>query len=482
MSSSNQPATQDNSPGALVNRYRTSFTSLLPSHMREDGGDVWIAGVEAILRTQPEIAQAAANDTGAFLAALVPAAQRGLMPGTPEYYLVPFAPRQGEKRIIQGIIGYQGLVELIYRAGAVSSVIVEVVKSGDEFSYHPGRDPYPQHDVNWFGGKRGDLIGAYAYAVMKDGATSKVVVVGPDEIARSKAKSASASSKYSPWNTNPEAMWLKSAARQLAKWVPTSAEFRRQQLRDAQAVMDERRRVSGMTSHLADLPIGRPEQGEYVDDLTGEVLTAPEDEQIVDAELVADEPHEQAPEGTVGGEASVPAGADDGRVAGSRGSAGARPPKARPAAETDSSVDAPPQASEAGPGDEPPAEPAHAAGGSSAPQVQQYQPEPDQHADSEQAEPAPAPEPVHSPGPMLSKQKNELRAECARLGIQSNTAEKLMWLELILGMADGSLKSSDALNQVQARKAIDKLKGFADHAALEAWGGGQATLDEPAEG
>ncbi|PZQ53189.1 MAG: hypothetical protein DI570_24270, partial [Phenylobacterium zucineum] len=319
----NAPATQDNSPGALVVRYRQSFISMLPSHLREgEGGDVWIAGVEALLRTRPEIAQAAANNTGAFMAALVPAAQRGLTPGTEEYYLVPFAPKKGEKRIIQGIIGYQGLVELIYRAGAVSSVIVEVVKRNDKFEYRPGRDARPDHEVDWFGGERGDLIGAYAYAIMKDQATSKVVVIGPDEIAKAKAKSASAGSAYSPWATNPEAMWLKTAARQLAKWVPTSAEYRRQALRDAQAVMDERRRVSGMAEHLADLPIpAAAADGEYVDLVTGEVLTEPDDSEIVDAELVSDQPLEQVPEGTGGGEASVPAGADDGRVSGSRGSA-----------------------------------------------------------------------------------------------------------------------------------------------------------------
>jgi recombination protein RecT len=282
------PATQDNSPGALVVRYRNSFVSMLPSHLREaDGGDTWIASVESVLRTNPQVRQAASNDTGAFMAALVPAAQRGLTPGTEEFYLVPFSPKKGAPRIVQGIIGYQGLVELIYRAGAVSSVICEVVKKNDQFSYRPGADERPQHEVDWFGGDRGDLIGAYAYAVMKDGATSKVVVIGPDEIAKAKAKSASARSDYSPWNTNPEAMWLKTAARQLAKWVPTSAEFRRQALRDAQAVMDERIRVASMTEHLAgddDLPIAT-EDGQNVDPVTGEVVV-----DIVDAELVDGDP------------------------------------------------------------------------------------------------------------------------------------------------------------------------------------------------
>lgn len=305
-------------PGALVVRYRRSFTSLLPSHLREDGGDMWIAGVEALLRTRPEIAQAAANDTGAFLAALVPAAQKGLTPGTEEYYLVPFAPKVGQPRIIQGIVGYQGIVELIYRAGAVSSVIVEIVKEGDRFSYRPGVDERPQHEVDWFGGNRGQLIGAYAYATMRDGATSKVVVIGPDEIARAKAKSASAGSKYSPWTTNPEAMWMKTAARQLGKWVPTSAEYRRQQLRDAQAVMDERLRSSGIAEQIADLPINvEVADGEYVDPVTGEVVPV---DDIVDADVVDPEP-EQAPP------VSAPM---SGGVAGEATAGGATPPPPTP--------------------------------------------------------------------------------------------------------------------------------------------------------
>lgn len=288
----NQPATTDDqkpvTPGALVVKYKQSFVSMLPSHLREaKGGDTWIASVESVLRTNAEVAQAAANDPGAFLAALVPAAQRGLTPGTEEFYLVPFAPKKGQPRIIQGIIGYQGLIELIYRAGAVSSVIVEVVKANDTFNYSPGRDDRPQHEVDWFGGDRGALIGAYAYAIMKDGAYSKVVVIGPDEIKKSMAKSASAHSDYSPWKTNPEAMWLKTAARQLAKWVPTSAEFRRQALRDAQAVMDERHRVETIQVGMAaDLPIPARETvvGEVVDPVTGEVFTG----DIVDGEVVGE--------------------------------------------------------------------------------------------------------------------------------------------------------------------------------------------------
>ncbi|WP_030777812.1 recombinase RecT, partial [Streptomyces sp. NRRL F-2664] len=132
--------------------------------------------------------------------------------------------------VIQGIVGYQGIIELIYRAGAVSSVIVETVHEHDTFSYVPGRDERPVHEIDWFGTDRGPLVGVYAYAVMKDGATSKVVVLNRSQVMEAKAKSDGANGKYpqySPWNTNEEAMWLKTAARRLAKWVPTSAEYMR---------------------------------------------------------------------------------------------------------------------------------------------------------------------------------------------------------------------------------------------------------------
>jgi recombination protein RecT len=74
---------------------------------------------------------------------------------------------------------------------------------------------------------------------MKDGAVSKVVVLNRQRVMEIRAKSDSKDSDYSPWNTNEEAMWLKSAVRQLAKWVPTSAEYMREQLRAQAEVAGE---------------------------------------------------------------------------------------------------------------------------------------------------------------------------------------------------------------------------------------------------
>src|SRR5258705_13482077 len=68
---------------------------------------------------------------------------------------------------------------------------------------------------------------------MGGGEVSRIVELNRDDIARIRKSSASAAFDNSPWNNHEVAMWLKSAVRQLQKWVPTSAEFRRELARAA---------------------------------------------------------------------------------------------------------------------------------------------------------------------------------------------------------------------------------------------------------
>lgn len=217
---SNAIATRDNGPGAMIEQYKADLALVMPSHVRPD---VFARLAVGVLRQNPKLTTAAQNNPGSLMSALMTAARLGLEPGTEQFYLRPIR-RKGQFEV-QGIVGYQGIVELIYNAGAASSVVVEVVRANDSFEYVPGRHDRPVHVVDWFG-DRGDLVGAYAYAVMQGGATSKVVVLNKTHIARAKAKSDGAETDYSPWRTDEEAMWLKTAARRLGKWVPTSAEKR----------------------------------------------------------------------------------------------------------------------------------------------------------------------------------------------------------------------------------------------------------------
>ena len=220
---------QEPGPGALVKQYAPDFATVLPSHIKPE---TWVRLAQGALKRgkklndgRSELEVAAGNNPGVFLAALLDAARLGLEPGTEQYYLTPRKVK-GQLEIL-GIVGYQGEIELIYRAGAVSSVIAEVVYANDIFAYQPGRDELPHHQPDWDADDRGKLRLVYAFARMRDGATSKVVVLNRKDIERIKKTAQGADSDYSPWNTHEAAMWLKSAVHQLAKWVPTSAEYRR---------------------------------------------------------------------------------------------------------------------------------------------------------------------------------------------------------------------------------------------------------------
>lgn len=228
-------ATRDSSPVGLIAQYSNDFARVLPSHVR---AETWVRLAQGALKKGKrgdggrfELEIAAANNPGVFLAALLDAARLGLEPGTEQYYLTP---RKVKGRLeILGIVGYQGYIELMYRAGAISSVVAEVVYAKDAFNYSPGRDEVPHHEIDWDAEDRGPLRLVYAFARMKDGATSKVVVLNRAAIDRIRASSQGSDSEFSPWKTQEASMWLKSAVRQLQKWVPTSSEFRREQMRAA---------------------------------------------------------------------------------------------------------------------------------------------------------------------------------------------------------------------------------------------------------
>ncbi|MFB8035906.1 recombinase RecT [Streptomyces sp. NPDC056004] len=263
----NAIAVRDNGPGALVAQHRSDIELVMPSHMQKRVG-AWIRTTQGLLRRDEKLLKAAQNDLGQFMSVLLDAARLGLEPGTEQYYLVPRWNKKKRCTEVTGVRGYQGEIELMYRAGAVSSVIVEVVYSNDRFDYRPGRDERPLHNIDWDAEDRGQLRLAYAYAVMKDGATSKVVVLNKGHIAKAMAKSDSTGQDWSPWKTDTEAMWLKTAAHRLAKWVPTSAEYIREQLR-AQADVAAEQQPTALVAQLPQ-PIAIDEdeaiEAEFVDE------------------------------------------------------------------------------------------------------------------------------------------------------------------------------------------------------------------------
>lgn len=264
-------AIRENSAAGLIQQYSSSFEQVLPTHIKPA---TWVRLAQGALKRGKrvqggkfELEVAAMNNPHAFLAALLDSARLGLEPGTEQYYLTP--RKVGGRLEILGIVGYQGYIELMYRAGAISSVIAEVVYTNDVFRFQPGRDQVPHHEIDWDSEDRGELRLTYAYAQMKDGAYSRVVVLNRADIKRIKESSAAARSEYSPWKTNEAAMWLKSSIRQLQKWVPTSAEFRREQMRAAVVAENERQVIAPTVEHIGAVDDdGVILDGELVDDET----------------------------------------------------------------------------------------------------------------------------------------------------------------------------------------------------------------------
>lgn len=268
-------------PSALITQYRADFAAVLPSHINPA---TWVRVSQGALKKgkkagkRYELEVAAENNPAVFLGYLLDAARLGLEPGTEEYYLTPRKVK-GQLEIL-GIVGYQGYIELMYRAGAVSSVVAECVYANDRFEFSPGRDEIPTHEIDWDAEDRGKLRLVYAFARMKSGGFSKVVVLSKSDIKQIKSKSQGANSEYSPWQTSESSMWLKSAVRQLRKWVPTSAEYITSQLRAVRAA-DEPAPESGpldlptvsgiddevVDGEIVDVPMsGAEEQGELAPD------------------------------------------------------------------------------------------------------------------------------------------------------------------------------------------------------------------------
>jgi recombination protein RecT len=217
---------REQGPGAMVAQYAADFRQVLPSHIKPE---TFVRLSQGILRRDDKLLRAATNSPASLFAALLECARLGHEPGTDAFALVPVG---GE---VQGWEQYQGVIERIYRAGAVRSVKAEVVRANDPYRFKRAIMRVPDHDPDDFAGEaeRGPLKGVYAYAEMVDGSFSRVVVMSKDTVMKHRAMSKNAGGADSPWKKWEESMWLKCAVHELEKWVPTSSEYRREQLRVA---------------------------------------------------------------------------------------------------------------------------------------------------------------------------------------------------------------------------------------------------------
>lgn len=211
---------------------RAQVIAALPSHMREDGDAFLTAFITQVAQNQA-LTRAAMQNAAGLMATVQEAARLGLVPGSPDYYLVP----RGNQ--VTGLVSYKGEMELMRRTGRVRDFGHMLVREHDRFEWRGVTElPLLQEAPE---GARGDLKYAIAWAEYRDGTRSGIVRVDRDRIAAAKKASGSARSSASPWVQHEAAMWRKTAFHELSLIVGTSAEERRPEALAAAAEREAQR-------------------------------------------------------------------------------------------------------------------------------------------------------------------------------------------------------------------------------------------------
>lgn len=200
---------------SLINQMRPEISRALPRHMSPDR---MARLAMTMLRQTPLLARCTPES---FLGALLTASGLGVEPGpTGECYFLPFRNGKSGNYEVQFIIGYRGLIKLARNSGQLVDIWSEVVCENDEFQYTLGLHRDLVHVPAR--GERGPLTHVYAAALLRDGGRPFVVLTKAEvDALRARSKS----SGNGPWTTDYVAMARKSAVRQLAKWLPLSAEM-----------------------------------------------------------------------------------------------------------------------------------------------------------------------------------------------------------------------------------------------------------------
>lgn len=132
-------------------------------------------------------------------------------------YMIPFFSSKNDCYEAKFIIGYKGIVELLYRSPRVKKIVSEIVYENDEFSYKTGSKLELNHVPTIFG-DTGKRIGTYTIITL-DNNEQLVQFVRADQIEALK-KFSSVPETYNEANDPMGNMWKKSAIRQIIKYTP----------------------------------------------------------------------------------------------------------------------------------------------------------------------------------------------------------------------------------------------------------------------
>jgi recombination protein RecT len=195
-----------------VAKRKDSFARLLPSNLKPE----WFeAEVRVAVARSPKLMDC---DPVSVFDAITTCAQLGLSPSgrMGSAYLIPY----GTKCTL--VVGYRGMADLAYRSGEIVEIGAQVVHENDDFTAREGFDLQVEHQRTE--DEPGPLRAVYAWAKTRLGGIIKVLMLRREvePIKRAALSKKRQGSPPTPWETNEEEMWKKTALRRLFKLAPLS--------------------------------------------------------------------------------------------------------------------------------------------------------------------------------------------------------------------------------------------------------------------
>lgn len=239
----------------IIASYRSAIAQAIPRHLTADRV---IQQATTLVSRTPAIAECSVES---IIGATMQASILGFQPVATlgQCYFVPFNNKNTGRKEIQFIIGYKGFIDLARRSDQIKSIYAYVVHENDTFEYELGLEPKLKHVP---AENPGQPVYAYAVAHFVNGGYAFQVASKQDILKRKKA-SQSGNSTYSPWAQWEEEMWMKTAVKMLAKWLPLSVEQQKQLAVDEGTIGIKSFADGEINPDLVEIPLETVSDSEY---------------------------------------------------------------------------------------------------------------------------------------------------------------------------------------------------------------------------
>lgn len=274
----------------LLKSKQAEISKMLPKHLNAER---LLKVAQIAATTTPALARC---DVPSLIGAIGQCAQMGLEPNTVlgHAYLLPFNTKRkdangNEKWVnsVQVIIGYKGLIDLARRSGKIVSIAAHEVCQNDKFEHVYGLDEKLNHTPAM--GERGEVIGFYAIAKLKDGGHA-FEFMSRFQVEEIKAASERKNKRESSvWKDHFIEMGRKTVIRRLAKYLPLSIEFQTAAALDGMADAGKDQNLDAIDGDFSIIPDDAPE---FFDSETGEITSEKKESKQITKEKTDIKPEE----------------------------------------------------------------------------------------------------------------------------------------------------------------------------------------------